>query len=116
MKTTYLSKSKPKRVFHPEDTLKIDIPVNVYFNHIRMALQKLLDTHLVSAYKTKERGSMVDVGNAVYNYLVLSSAIQVELPGLDNNSEKSPRAMLIKALENVKNEDITIRRCNVIID
>lgn len=116
VKATYLSKTKPKRVFHPEDTLKIDIPVNVYFSHIRVALQKLLDTHLMHAYKTKERGSRVDVGNAIYNYLVLSSAVQVEFHGLDTNSEKSPRAMLLKALENVKNGDITPRSQGIIID
>lgn len=116
VKATYLSKTKPKRVFHPEDTLKIDIPVNVYFSHIRMALQKLLDTHLMRVYKNTDSRSAADVRNVVYNYLVLSSAVQVELPGLDNNSEKSPKAMLIKALENVKNRDITLRRYDLIID
>ena len=81
-----------------------------------MALQRLLDTHLMRVYKNTDSRSAADVRNVVYNYLVLSSAVQVELPGLDNNSEKSPKAMLIKALENVKNRDITLRRYDLIID
>jgi len=104
VKTTYLSKSKPKRTFHPEDTLKIDIPVNVYFSYIRIALQKLLDTHLRYMYKKTGNGFNTDIVNEVYNYLVLSSAIQVELPGSDKDSGNSPRAILSRVIKNSKLE------------
>lgn len=104
VKTSYLSKSKPKRTFHPEDTLKIDIPLNVYFSNIRIALQKLLDTHLRYMYKKTGNRSNYTIDDEVYNYLVLSSAIQVELPGSDNDSANSPRAILAKVIENAKLE------------
>ncbi len=108
VKATYLSKSKPKRTFHPEDTLKIDIPLNVYFSHIRIALQKLLDTHLKYAYTKTKNGFDADINNAVYNYLVLSSAVQVEFPGFDDNSENSPRAILLRVIRNSKLETFPV--------
>lgn len=103
IRPSYLSKSKPQRVFCPDKVMKIDIPIEEYFKQIRMTAQALLNAHLEfsSRYVKKEWDKAYEAAFEVTlcYYLVCTAAMQIEYGDeIDKNSEYSAKSMIKKAI------------------
>lgn len=102
IKPSYLSKSKPQRVFCPDKVMKIDIPIEEYFKQIRMTAQTLLNAHLeFSSRYIKERDGAYKAAfeDTVCFYIVCTAAMQIEYVNeTDKNSEYSAKSMIKKAI------------------